>query len=293
MITDCPTVEQALSRHYGATVAVRNKTSVSGGCINQAWKLVLSNGERIFLKENSARYHNMFLAEALGLQALDVPGGPAVPQPIAVYQGDSTQFIAMTFIDQGQRRADFWEAFGRTFAALHLDHRQQMFGFESDNYIGSTEQSNRQTTDWISFFGDRRLGFQLQLAQERRLASPALVRKTEALIARLADFLPSGARPSVLHGDLWSGNLIAGADGRAVMIDPAVYYGHNEADLAMTELFGRFDSRFYAAYSELIPLGPEYEIRKEIYGLYHILNHLNLFGPSYESQALSMLNRLV
>jgi protein-ribulosamine 3-kinase len=293
VITSCPTPAEALCAYYGSQIQIVSSATVSGGCINQASKLTLSNGEQVFQKENSSTFDNMFFAEAAGLDALRGKGGPQVPEPIAVHQGERTQFILMSFIRQSDRRADFWEAFGRAFATLHRYDATNIFGFESDNFIGSTVQKNTKSKSWIEFYGRHRLGFQIDLARKKGLASPKLVQKCETLISRLADFLPDDPHPSTLHGDLWGGNVMTGDDGNAAIIDPAAYYGQNEADLAMTELFGRFPDSFYDAYDEILPLDPEYKTRKDIYALYHVLNHLNLFGTSYAGQAMSMLNRFV
>ncbi len=286
------TVESVLSKHFNEKVEIRARASVSGGCINQAWKLTLSNGEEVFLKENSADFKGMFTAEVKGLKALMVEGGPQVPIPIAAHTDGRSQFIVMTFIRQDRHAPMFWEKFGYAFARLHTHKAADYHGFQGDNYIGSTPQMNPKCKSWIEFFGKRRLGFQIELAAQKGLAGAALIDKTKKLISRLADYLPEPEHASVLHGDLWSGNVMTNQDGQAAIIDPATYYGHNEADLAMTELFGRFDSAFYAAYNEILPISREYnESRKEIYYLYHVLNHLNIFGASYASQAMSIVNR--
>ncbi|MCP4599106.1 MAG: fructosamine kinase family protein [Proteobacteria bacterium] len=287
-------VESILSDYFNEKIEIRAQASVSGGCINQAWKLTLSNGQDVFKKENSARFKGMFEAEAEGLKALKVEDGPHVPEPIATHADGNSQFILMTFIRQSRREPKFWEEFGRAFARLHTHHKADYYGFLGDNYIGSTPQTNPKCSSWVEFFGEHRLGFQIRLAAEQGLANSQLIGKTERLICRLSDYLPEPEHPSILHGDLWGGNVMTGEFGQAVIIDPAVYYGHNEADLAMTELFGGFDSTFYAAYNEVLGISHEYEeSRRDIYGLYHVLNHLNLFGGSYASQALSMVRCFV
>jgi fructosamine-3-kinase len=242
------------------------------------------------MKENSARFKNMFHAEATGLEVLRVPGGPRVPEPIAVHGDSDSQFIIMSYIAEGPRGKNYWEQFGRSLATLHR-HHGEAFGFKEDNYIGSTPQANTPSSHWPEFFGTYRLGYQIGLAATQTLADASLVLKTETLISKLGELLPNDARPSILHGDLWGGNVMADEDGTAVIIDPAAYWGHFEADLAMTELFGSFPSIFYDAYKELLPISPEYGERKEIYNLYHVLNHLNMFGSSYASQANAIVNR--
>ncbi len=292
LIDESKLIEDALCNHFGKPVTITSKHSVSGGCINQAWKLDLSTGQAVFMKENSARYKDMFHAEATGLRALRVSGGPQVPEPFAVVDDSHSQVILMSYIAEGTRHPRYWEEFGRAFATLH-QHYGSDFGFTGDNYIGSTKQINTPSSDWPEFFGTCRLGFQIALAARQELASPSLVQNTEKLISRLPQFLPDDAMPSVLHGDLWGGNAMTGENGSAVIIDPATYWGHFEADLAMTELFGSFPSAFYAAYHEVTPISREYVERKDIYNLYHVLNHLNMFGASYASQANAIINRFI
>jgi fructosamine-3-kinase len=292
LIEDHTPIEAALRNHFGDPIKITSKSTISGGCINQAWKLELSNGQAVFMKENSARFENMFHAEATGLKALRVSGGPRVPEPFAVVADAHSQVILMSFISEGPRHPHYWEEFGRSFAALHM-HCGDAFGFKEDNYIGSTRQVNTPSADWPEFFGTYRLGYQIGLAAKQGLANPSLVRSTEKLISKLDRLLPGDPKPSILHGDLWGGNVMTGEDGKAVVIDPAAYWGHFEADLSMTELFGSFPSKFYAAYHEVTPISPEYVDRKEIYNLYHVLNHLNMFGSSYASQATAIVNRFV
>jgi protein-ribulosamine 3-kinase len=294
MITDAATVESAVTAIFKDGVSVTSKRPVSGGCINQTSILSLSNGEKLFLKENSARFEKMFLAEAKGLEALRRAGGPRVPIPLAVHTGQTEQFILMEYIPPGRPNARHYENFGRAFAELHRRKLFETYGFEEDNFIGSTPQKNTPCESWIVFFRTYRLGYQIELAARQGLASSALVRSVESLMAKLEHLIPEPDHPSTLHGDLWSGNAMSDDKGDAVIIDPATYYGHSEADLAMTELFGRLPDRFYNAYAEIMPLDSGYSReRKTLYNLYHILNHLNLFGSSYASQALSMANRFL
>ncbi len=293
MTEPCPSVESTVKELFGTAVGITSRSPMSGGCINTAWRLALSDGTTLFMKENTAGFRDMFLKEAKGLEALQTPEGPVVPKPLAVRSGADRQFILMEFIPGGRPGRGYWEAFGRAFAAMHSRRASEAYGFDEDNFIGSTVQENPWSDSWVAFFGEHRLGFQIRLAARRGLASSQLVDLTDRLIAKLPERIPEPDHPSVLHGDLWGGNAMAGPNGEPVIFDPATYYGHNEADLAMTELVGRFAAGFYDAYNEVLPLSAEYETRKEVYGLYHILNHLNLFGAAYASQALSMLRRLV
>lgn len=318
-------VAAAVESLFGAGVRILRRSPVGGGCISRAALLSLSNGESLFLKESSGAQPGLFRAETLGLAALagHDPGGEArrqggepapfgslpvrsleewlapsrvgrgvrTPQPRFLQEGPAHQFLLLERIEQGRRRGDFWEDFGRALAELHRTITCDRFGFTSDNYIGSTPQPNGWEEDWLGFFGERRLRFQARLAVRQGVAPASLAAEVDALVERLPSLLPRPERASLLHGDLWGGNFLVGSDGRAVLIDPAVFFGHREADLAMTELFGGFESSFYAAYRERWPLEPGYEERRELYNLYHLLNHLNLFGGSYLGSVRSILAR--
>jgi fructosamine-3-kinase len=287
------TPEAAIRAMYGAEVSIRSRTAVGGGCISQTSLLTLSNGERLFLKENGGTFGGMFRTEALGLEALRAAEGPRIPRPFAFGQSSAVQYLLMEYIEQGKRRSDFWDRLGQELAELHRSGNTARYGFSNDNYIGSTPQINSPEETWIRFFGEHRLRYQTNLAVRHGLISSSLHGKMERLIEMLPQLIIEPAGPSLLHGDLWSGNLMTGFSGEPVLIDPAVYHGHREADLAMTELFGGFDRRFYAAYAETFPLDPGYEERRDIYNLYHLLNHLNLFGRSYEAQVSVILHRHV
>ena len=289
MITDAATVDAAVAALFGDDVRIASKHAVSGGCINETSVIALSNGEKLFLKENSARFEKMFLAEAKGLAALRIEGGPRVPEPVAVYTGESTQYLLMTYISPGRPGPRHYEDFARSLALLHKSASSDTYGFDEDNFIGSTPQRNPRCESWVTFYGEHRLGYQIRLAGRRGLAGKGLVHNVEAIVAKLPEILPEPEHPSILHGDLWTGNAMSDENGDAVMIDPAAYYGHNEADLAMTELFGRFPASFYRAYNEVMPIDSAYDAeRRTLYNLYHILNHLNLFGTSYAGSALAM-----
>ena len=298
MITTARTAEEAMVSLFGENTRETSRRSVSGGCISRASLLCTSGGEQIFLKENDNTLEGMFAAEARGLTALHEASsrvnGPRIPEPLAVGSDGRSQFILMTYIAPGRPGPGYEEAFGRAFAALHRDGFERRFGFFEDNFIGATPQPNAWSDDWTAFFGRYRLGFQCELAIHDRVAPGSLIRDVERLIQRLDEFLPDSPAPALLHGDLWSGNAMTDASGGPVLIDPAAYYGHNEADLAMTELFGGFPDRFYDAYNEVLPIPPEYRhTRRHIYGLYHILNHIHLFGASYVSRASSMLRAIL
>lgn len=287
-MSDWPAIAERIAAATGQPFVPRRQTAVSGGCINRA--AVLADRERaFFVKLNSVDRLAMFEAEAEGLRELRAAESIRVPEPICTGVVGGQAYLVMEHVAL-DGRLDGAEA-GRRLARLHR-HTASRFGWHRDNTIGATPQHNDWRDDWVSFWGEQRLGFQLDLAA-RQGHGRDLVAVGERLRARLGDLI--GHRPDValLHGDLWGGNIGATATGEPVIFDPAVYYGDREADIAMTELFGGFGSAFYAAYREAWPLPPAYETRKTLYNLYHVLNHLNLFGGGYLAQARGMIERLL
>ena len=270
----------AIARATGARVV--GATPLAGGDIAQAWRLTSSDGRAIFYKTAPG---SMFPAEARGLRELAEPGALRVPEVVAV--GDD--FLALEAITPGRRGAGFFEDFGRRLAQLHR-HSSTHFGFAGDNFIGATPQPNPRVPDgpgvWSAWYWEHRLLFQLRVAQQRRLASPTLVRGMARLEAQIPGLLAgSDEPPSLLHGDLWGGNFLVDEQGEPVLIDPAVHYGHREAELGMTMLFGGFPPGFYRAYDQAWPLPSGWRERVPLYQLYHVLNHLNLFGGGYGAHA--------
>jgi len=266
------------------------QSPVGGGCINTAYRI--GDGQRtFFVKLNDPDLEDMFAAEAEGLQAITASRSVRVPEPVCWGTAGGSAFLVMERLAIGGSGS--MEQFGHDLAAMHRT-TQQRFGWHRDNTIGSTPQPNTPTSsDWVAFWRERRLGFQLELAACGGYRG-GRQKKGEQLMERLPALLAGhDPEPSLLHGDLWSGNYAFTTEGEAVIFDPAVYFGDREADLAMTELFGGFGSRFYAAYNDAWPLDPGYETRKILYNLYHVLNHLNLFGGGYGSQAESMIGRLL
>lgn len=263
---------------------------VAGGCINSAWRLEAPGGA-LFVKTNQPAAAHMFEAEREGLDALRQARALRVPRPLATGVTDQECWIAMEWIPCGRPRAGTETRLGE---GLAIQHRQlaDRFGWHRDNTIGSTPQPNAWSADWTAFLAERRLGFQLELAVSRgygkRLSGPGQ-RLLEDLGAFFSDYRPAA---SLLHGDLWGGNWSADEAGDPFLFDPAVYYGDREADLAMTELFGGFGDEFRAAYRDHWPLDPGYDTRRDLYNLYHVLNHLNLFGGGYLGQAESLIGRL-
>ncbi len=282
-------VARAISDASGEPVALDAQHSVGGGCINEAF--VLDAGSRqFFLKSNSASLLDMFEAEAEGLREMQSAQAIRVPQPLCTGLSDGRSFLVLEHLPLGGRLDH--AQFGGQLAAMHLCSRPR-FGWHRDNYIGSTAQLNAEADSWVGFLRTQRFGYQLELAVERGLqasAVDAVSRLMADLDAFFSDYAP---RPALLHGDLWSGNWSALTSGEPVIFDPAVYYGDHEADLAMMELFGSPSPSFFAAYREVFPIDAGYVVRKELYNLYHILNHFNLFGGGYGAQAGSMAKRLL
>jgi fructosamine-3-kinase len=269
---------------------LQRATPVGGGDINQACRLEGTDGSRYFLKLNAARHHALFIAEAAGLQAIAATQTLRVPQVISHGASEGMSFLVLEHLQLGGRGDA--RRLGAQLAALHR-HSADRFGFPQDNFIGSTPQPNDWIDDWPNFWRERRLGFQLQLAAQNGYGGE-LQRLGAQLIAALPDlFADYSPQPSLLHGDLWGGNHGFLADGTPTVFDPAAYYGDRECDLAMTELFGAYPADFHAGYQAAWPLDAGYAKRRDLYNLYHILNHANLFGGGYARQAESMISALL
>lgn len=252
---------------------------VSGGDINYAWK-VSTNNDRYFLKTNRAGlYPELFKCEAEALRMLASTRTVTVPGVLYASDDSDPPFLLMRYIVPGSARVGTHEEAGRKLAGLHRI-TSGCFGYSSDNYIGSLRQSNTLKPDFIEFFVYQRLMPLALQAVKSNLATARLIRSIENLSCRLKDIIPVEP-PALLHGDLWSGNLMTDPKGCPVFIDPAVYYGHREADIAMTRLFGGFPESFYQAYHEAYPLEPGWQKRSDVFNLYPLLVHLNLFGAIY------------
>ena len=276
-------LEQRIGAVTGQPFAAHRRQPLGGGCINQAWR-VSDDGREFFVKTHAAAGLAMFEAEAKGLAELAATRTVRVPEPVCWGTALGQAWLVLEYLSLGGSGRRAMETLGRQLAALHA-RPQPYFGWYRDNTIGSTPQINDRCDDWAEFWGERRLGFQLKLAA-RNGYTGALQRRGEELRSRLGDFFTSyRPTPALLHGDLWGGNASCTVNGEPVIFDPAVYYGDREADLAMTELFGGFSERFYAAYRETLPLDGGYPQRRTLYNLYHVLNHLNLFGGGYRAQA--------
>jgi fructosamine-3-kinase len=288
-------IEAAITQTVGQAFRSQTLQSVGGGCINQAW--LLSDGNRqYFVKTNDTRAKPMFESEADGLAALAAAGNVRVPKVGAGGTADGQAFLVMEYLDLHALNQNGAATLGEALAELHRrtgNDENASYGWPRDNFIGATPQSNQSHRTWAGYFAAERLHPQLALASRNGMGH-ALRDKGERVAERLAAFfLDYRPVPSLLHGDLWSGNAAQLADGTPVIFDPAVYRGDREADLAMSELFGGFPGTFYAAYRATWPLDAGYETRKTLYNLYHILNHFNLFGASYLGQARRMIEKLL
>lgn len=276
----------------GQPFSIKQTHSVSGGCINSAYILEGDNAQSFFIKLNQSGLLSMFEAEFAGLEEISKSETVKVPQPIVCGISTDKAFIVLEKISIGSGNANSDVKLGQQLAALHQIN-QPYYGWQQNNTIGSTKQINDSSDNWMSFWREHRLGFQLSLAEKKGYGG-SLIRSGERLSESLDCFFSNYTpQPSLLHGDLWSGNASTTKSGEPIIYDPACYYGDREADIAMTELFGGFGSNFYAAYNESYPLDSDYTIRKTLYNLYHILNHLNLFGEGYLHQAENMIDSLL
>ncbi len=277
--------EKELGSSLNKPVSIISSSSISGGCINHAFKIDTTIGE-FFLKHNNASlYPEMFSAEEQGLRLLRDAGEIFIPRPICSGEDGTNSFLILDFVRDGTRVNNFWDAFGVSLARLH-QHTADKFGLDHNNYIGSLPQSNMQHISWTDFFICERLEPQIKKAD----LDKGIHDKFTRLFGLLPNIFPKEP-PALLHGDLWNGNYMVGEDGQPVIIDPAVYYGHREMDIGMTMLFGGFDRMFYDSYNQEYPLEHGWESRLDICNLYPLLVHVNLFGGSYINQVKSILGK--
>lgn len=283
------TLSQEISQSTGEDFLITNQQSVGGGDINQAWR-ISGNRQSYFLKTNDADKADMFAAEAEGLTSLAEANAIRVPKPICWGTIHEQSYLVMESLSLRGRENS--ALFGQQLARMH-QHTNRQFGWHRNNTIGSTLQINNWEDNWIDFWRLHRLGFQLDLALKNG-AHKKLGEKGEKLMVNFPTLFNSyKPEPSILHGDLWSGNWGSDELGNPVIYDPAVYFGDHEADLAMMELFGSPGSSFFAAYREVFPIDVGYPTRRTLYNLYHILNHYNLFRGGYAAQAESMIDRIL
>lgn len=276
----------------GESFNVRARDPVSGGCINHAFRL-RGDKQSFFIKLNTAEHTGMFEAEALGLQELRKCDALQVPEPVCWGRQGEFSYLVLEWLELKPLSGKSEVLLGEKLVELH-HVSSAVYGWSRDNTLGTTKQKNPPEVDWAQFWRDHRLGYQLKLAQKKdsRLAGPG-ERVLDGIISLLGDHEPTA---SLLHGDLWAGNAAQDSQGRPVIFDPAVYYGDREAEIAMMELFGGFGglgSSALEAYYSAWPCKEGYrEVRRDLYQLYHILNHFNLFGGQYADQALLCMDRL-
>lgn len=288
-------VAEALVARLGPGVSVQGFDPVGGGCVNNGGRLAVAGGDDLFLKWNPTAPRGLFAAEAGGLEALAETGAVRVPAPLAWAEpaGEAPAWLLLEWLPSpGPRDAAWAAALGRSLASLHAP-RSRLAGFGGDTFIGPTRQVNGWDDDWPAFFRDRRLAAMAALLDGAGLLDASLRGGLGRLLARVDEMLAEPAEPlTLLHGDLWGGNLIALEDGSPALVDPAVYYGHREADLAMAGLFGWPPAPFREAYEEVLPLAPGFGERAEVYNLYHLMNHALLFGGGYLGQVRDTVDRL-
>lgn len=270
---------------------VDNFRPAVGGCINHGGQVITTKGDYFIKWNDLTQYPNMFMTEASGLNLLNSKRCINIPEVVYTDTADNFQFIVLEFVLSGHRKGDFWKLFGERLAALH-HHSNPQFGLDHNNFIGSLPQHNTFSNSWVDFFIRERLEVQLQLAGPGNQVEGSLRKKFESLYLKLPNLFPE-EKPSLLHGDLWSGNFLVNEIGEPCLIDPAVYYGHREAELAFTTLFGGFEQEFYEAYFSAHPVQPGFEDRIDLYNLYPLLVHANLFGGSYWASVKQILQRFI
>ncbi|MTJ53579.1 fructosamine kinase family protein [Anabaena sp. UHCC 0253] len=282
-------IDTHISQITGEKFLSQQHLSISGGCINQGY--AVSDGKlTYFVKLNQATKAEMFAAEMLGLQQMYTTGTIRVPKPLCWGTTGNSSYIVLEWLEMTTGNNKSWQEMGRKLAAMHKITSNQGFGWDMNNTIGSTPQINNLSNSWIEFYTQHRLGYQFKLAKRRGGNFPL----EDKLLTAIPELLANHQiKPSLVHGDLWGGNAGFTVESEPVIFDPATYFGDREVDIAMTELFGGFPPTFYQGYEEIFPLDTGYENRKILYNLYHVLNHFNLFGGSYGSQANRMIEKIL
>ncbi len=279
-------IEQTTGRSF----SLEQQQSLAGGSINSAFLLRGKNAQQYFVKTNRPDQLAMFEAEAHGLQALASSHTLRVPQSVCFGENSAQSYIVLEYLEMNGRADQ--RLLGEQLAAMHRVTAEN-FGWVIDNTIGATHQPNQWTVNWLDFWREQRLGFQLQLAAKNGYGGELQSLGEKLLLEMPKLFSGRQIKASMLHGDLWGGNVAGLQDGTPVIYDPAFYYGDREADLAMTYVFGGFDADFYASYQNALPLDDGFAVRKTFYNIYHIINHLNLFGGAYHGQAINMLEQVL
>jgi protein-ribulosamine 3-kinase len=280
-----PEIERSLA---GLGIKAHGYSRAGGGCINEC-AIIRTHEGSLFIKWNAVDvFPGMLEAESAGLQILRQTSTLTIPEVVKVGSTENYQYLLLEFIESTTKKKNYWQEFGEGLARLH-QNSASYYGLDHNNYIGSLPQHNTPLKFWPEFFARYRVEDQVRVATQKNLLSIPATR-----LSKFIDKLPSllvEEKPALIHGDLWSGNLMTGNDGAPVLIDPAVYYGNRECDIAMTQLFGGFDERFIDFYNEVAPLVTGWRERLPLYNVYPILVHINLFGKSYEPQLISIVSR--
>ena len=287
-------LSEAVESVCGAGISIREKRPVFGGDINHAYALTLSDGSVIFMKANTRARFGIFEGESEGLAFIRETGMVRSPEVLALGTDGSISFLLLEYLRSGSRSRAASEELGHGLANMHLYPtgtfvKGGRYGALHDHLLGSGIQDNTPMDSWPQFFAEKRLRPQFEKAGS--WFDAGTMRDIDRFLLRMDRYLPEPERPSLLHGDLWSGNYMIDEESHPWLIDPAAYVGHSEADLALTELFGGFDSSFYGAYESVMGLDPGYEDRRDLYNLYHLVKHLNLFGGAYLSSVKTVLRK--
>ncbi|WP_394753474.1 fructosamine kinase family protein [Crenothrix sp.] len=284
-------ISKHIEQATGNAFKIISAQALSGGDINAAYHLK-SADQSYFIKLNSSDLITMFEAEFVGLQEIAYTDTIAVPHPIVYGKTDHQAFLVLEYIEFSRASKVSDKLLGQQLALLH-QKCQGYYGWSRNNTIGITLQINTPQQNWQSFWRDNRLVFQLNLAVKNGYDGRLQTLGEQLCNDMAALFAGHAVQASLLHGDLWAGNAAVDKQGQPVIFDPACYYGDREADIAMTELFGGFSDDFYASYQQVWPLDEGYKTRKNLYNLYHILNHLNMFGGGYLKQAENIMAQLI
>lgn len=282
----------------GITTAISRVQNLSGGCIHTVVAVTLADGASVVAKINDPGSERLFEEESQSLRALRKTGAVLTPEPFLTGVFADRAVLLMSRLKPAREHTteEHWRQFGRELAALHSADAGSRYGFDQDNHIGSTPQPNSWQGDWVEFNAVNRLGYQITIARDSHVLEVSEVRTLEAVIDRLEQYIPRRPRASLLHGDLWSGNAIPALDksgkARIAVIDPACSIGDGWADIAMMRLFGGFPRACFDSYEQFIKRPDDVESRLAVYTLYHVLNHVNIFGRGYISQALSLTAQL-
>lgn len=283
-------LKSILEKHTGEKEKIEKISSLSGGSINNALRIESGSGTW-FAKYNSAdRYPGMFEKEASGLEILQKAGEVYTPKVIGYGDASGQSMLVLEFMESAPEKDSYWQDFGTSLARLHK-HSADHFGLDHDNYIGSLEQFNDPHENWIEFFISQRLEIQVKMARDQGLMDTNSARRFEKLYHSLSDFFPE-EKPSLIHGDLWSGNYMTNSQGKACIIDPAVYYGHRLMDIGMSKLFGGFAPAFYESYHSEFPMENNWRQAIEVANLYPLMVHVNLFGAGYLGGVMDVLKRV-